>query len=349
MPNAVCFAYTPDMMPVDHRLPDRVELFDMLRAKDLQPFVTLGAESAFEGDVVHSSQLEGDTTDVPSKIQRSNLGLIVNRLDRSIKHESLDNPQLPPMINENDVRKIGYNKERAANEVLQPLGYGLPTSLVSSPADIEAFLEENDFHEYFLKPRHGSFGSGTHKLGKASVAKFFADNPDKFDKFIVQPGFDFTRQFPDTVKPLDRASSGHFEALNVDGKVKELRMYAFASPLKTTVYPAARVLRHDDKLNKSISNWFFVDPETVPETVVDQTLNTMARTSMMTGSLALYGAVDLGYGTADTSDPDWKVIEFNALAPVMISQADNKHVATQLKSLFSCQIRATIDYISANR
>jgi hypothetical protein len=187
MPNAVCFAYTPETLPVDSRLPDRVELFDMLRSKGMRPFVSLGAEAAFVGDQVQTSQLVGDTTAVPSKIPRNDLGLIVNRLNRSIKRDKLTNPLLPSMINENDVRKIGYNKERAADEVLLPLGYGMPTSVVSTPEDAEQFIQENDYGKYFLKPRHGKFGSGTHKLGKVSVAEFFSENPDKLDKYVVQP------------------------------------------------------------------------------------------------------------------------------------------------------------------
>jgi len=346
MSNAVCFAYAPEKLPADSRLPDRVELFEILKSNDLRPFVTLGGESAFTNDHINPSRLDGDVDPITSQLNRNELGLIVNRLDRSIKHDSLSNPDVPPMINENAVRKIGYHKERAAREILSPLGLSMPTALITSSDDIDRFVQEHDYDQYFLKPRHGSFSAGTYKMGKAALAKFYSDNPNMFDKHIVQPAYDFSRPFPRSIKSLTRSTNEEFDRLNVAGNTKELRMYSFVSPGKVDLYPAARVLQPDAASRKTVSAWFFVDPESIPQTLIEQATDVTTHIASITGSYAMYGAVDFGYGTADSQLPDWKIIELNILAPGMISRSENRFVATKLKTLLSNQIRATIDQVA---
>ena len=343
MKNPVCFAYAPNRLPSDLRLPGRPELFDILRCHDVTPFLTIGGETALAGQQAQIFQLPGDTVRVAEPIDVAAIALLVNRLDRSIKPERLPGLVIPPMINENAVRRIGYHKDLADREILEPLGYGMPTTVVVTPEDASAFAEAYQYDQYFLKPRHGNFGAGTHKLDRAGLAALFAANPDRLDKMIIQLAYDFSIPFPSSIKPLDRKTTEQFESLNIVGNTKELRMYGFVSPGKTRLFPAARVLRPNLKTGKTESTWFFVDPESIPRQVIGESHDVLQQTARRTGSLALYGAVDFGFGTADDNDFSWTVIELNCLAPGMISREQNVYVATKLQLLFADQIRSTID------
>ena len=206
----------------------------------------------------------------------------------------------------------------------------------------------DDYLSAIVKPRHGNFGGGTRMMGRAALKRFYLDNPQFLDKQIVQPAYNFKRAFPKTIKPYDQASAESFADLNRAGNIKELRMYSFLSPTGTTTFPAARVLSPQvDDPAKVFSKWFFVDPESVPESLSDDTIKIMQRTARVTGSLAMFGAVDFGYGPAGTEPSEWRVIELNALSPGMISRQEHFAVANKLQTLFSQQIRVTVDSYAA--
>ncbi|MDL2341700.1 MAG: hypothetical protein QFB87_01305 [Patescibacteria group bacterium] len=343
MTNAVCFAYQPEHLPPDTRLPDRAELFAKLRALDLDPFVSLNAEQAFGPDTVQAIGLDPKIKRDHRQIAFEGLGLIVNRLNRSIKSELLAVTELPTLINENAVRKIAWHKEVAAEQVLAPLDLGIPTALVTEPEDVDRFLEQYTAPRFILKPRHGNFGAGTHLLSRHRTLKFYSQHPDLLAKHVIQPAYNFNRPFPTSIKALNRQTAETFDACNRSGITKELRMYAFLSPTGVTTHPAARAVKPSADGKQLHSRWFFVDPESIPNELVTQTERVVQRTAQLTASRAVYAAVDYGYGTISGVSPSWQIIELNALSPGMINYKDNQLVADRLQTMFSQQIRDTID------
>lgn len=344
MKNTLCFSYQSEVLPCDSRLPDRAELFAKLRGLGLDPFVTLDGEAAFGADRVQVSGLDCQEVKTVQEVAFESIGLIVNRLNRSVKYEALPVDTLPPIVNENAVRRLVWNKDRVAEEVLEPLGLGIPTKLVSTRADIEAFLSQHFEQSFFLKPRHGNLGAGTRVLRRTALQKLYIQQPDLLDTQIVQPAYDFSAPFPKSIKPYDRKSAERFDELNTASLTKELRMYGFLSPGGLPTFPAARVVQPNRDRTRLDSEWFFVDPESVPDSLVRQTENVLARTAQLTGSLALLGAVDFGYGsTRKTTPPEWKIIELNGLSPGLISYAEHKTVADRLQTLLSQQLLATVE------
>lgn len=136
------FAYGPDTLPGDRRLPDRTALFGKLLQREVNPLVSLGAEAAFCDAAVETYRLVSDQQVAAyGQVALEHVGVLINRVDRSIKKQQLPHPeQLPPFINENETRSLVWRKDDAQARVLEPLGLGLPTTWIREAADIPALL-----------------------------------------------------------------------------------------------------------------------------------------------------------------------------------------------------------------
>ena len=145
-------------------LSGRPEIFAKLQDRELRPVVSLSAEAAFSEDGVQVHELvaaEEESLVMGETVAIEDLGLIVNRIGRSIKHDNLPaGTALPPMINENATRSLAHHKHRMYGEVLEPLAIGIPTRLVAEGHDIEDFLIGHEGDDFILKPDGGSESKG---------------------------------------------------------------------------------------------------------------------------------------------------------------------------------------------
>jgi len=338
MKDIVCLSYRADELPAGGNLSGREQLFDMLRGYDLQPVVSLGAEGAYQGDQLRVHELLSEqVAGAAGQVALQGVGLIVNRLDRSIKKDRLDQPQLlPPMINENTMRSLAFRKHRTNDEVLAPLGINIPTALVVSPEVVGNFLDTHQADEYVVKPNSGTNGRGVQRLDGASVRRLFAEQPDLYDKQIVQPAYDFQAAFPAGLRPYDAASAEAFEGWNRPGVNKELRIYGFHSPQQTTTFPVGRAIHGE------ADQWFFVDPESVPARLLERTAAAMRLAAEVSGSAAVLGTVDFGYGVLGDQAPDWRAIELNGKAPYVLGYDKHAGVADALRTQLAAQIAETV-------
>jgi hypothetical protein len=111
-------------------------------------------------------------------------------------------------------------------------------------------------------------------------------------------------------------------------------VYGFHSPAGTDVFPVARAIEAGDQ-------WFFVDPESLPNLVIEGTRKAIARAAEISGAQALFGTIDYGYGSSGDDEPDWHVIEFNGRMPYMVGYDTHVGVADILRENFATQIHAT--------
>lgn len=338
MKDVVCLSYRADELPTGGNLSGREQLFGMLRDYDLRPVVSLGAEGAYQDDQLRVHELlREQVIGAAGQVALSGVGLIVNRLDRSIKKDQLDRPELlPPMINENAMRSLAFRKHRADAEVLAPLGINIPTALAASPEAVRGFLDVHRANEYVVKPNSGTNGNGVHRVDGAGVWRLFAERPELYGKQIVQPAYNFRAAFPSSLRPYDAASAEAFEGWNRPGVDKELRIYGFHSPEQTTTFPVGRAIQG------GVDQWFFVDPESVPARLLERTAAAMQLAAEVSGSAAVLGTVDFGYGTLDDQSPDWRAIELNGKAPHVIGYDKHVGVAGALRTQFAAQIAETV-------
>lgn len=340
----VVLAYATATLPKDSRLSGRLALVEKLRQHDISTSVSLEGEKAFTASGLHVHNLgigrSGEALTIERLIGVATLGLIVNRLDRSIGSGGMVPAQLPPMINENKTRQLAWRKERVHNEVLGPLQLDMPTALIESPDDIATFLDtqEDSPDRFIVKSRHGNLGKGMRFVGRQELVEVFKDDPSLYGKRVVQPAYDFSGPFPTTLRPYDAASREAFEGWNVPNKTKELRVYGFHDVSGTAVFPAARTIENGD-------NWFFIDPDSLPTMLVRGTQAAIAKAAEISEAPALYGALDFGYGSQGDEAPTWKAIELNALAPYMIGYDKHADVADRLRTMFADQINRTIQEI----
>src|SRR5882757_1120317 len=106
MRDVVTFAYRGEMPPSDapgNNLPGRAEIFAKLQARELRPVISLHAEKAFTASGVEAHRLvAADELELIGAIALQEVGVLVNRFDRSIKKDRLPHQALMPhTINEN--------------------------------------------------------------------------------------------------------------------------------------------------------------------------------------------------------------------------------------------------------
>lgn len=330
----VCFAYRNGFGP-GKLMPDRPELFALLEEYDLRPVVSTGAEAAFddEGNVEVYELADDDTTVRPlGKLAlHSDVTTIINRVDRTIKIDGL-----PPTINEGPVRSLGHRKWDAHRKILEPIGIATPTLLIENTQYAVDFADQIDTAAYVAKPNTGTFSRGVQTVRREDIAQFFYDNPDTYGKYILQPAHNLTGRFPETIESLDDDLSRRlFAENNQPGITKEMRMYGFYAAGQTRTYPVARAVSNGDR-------WFFVEPDSVPKSLSEKTVQAMEQVAKVTGAAAIYGALDFGYDPTTSSDEasHWPVIEMNLRSPALVGKDKHPEVAMDLRRLFADRINA---------
>lgn len=338
MTKTATFAFRGESITPGGLLPDKKDLFDKLRDRDVQPIVSLGAEAAFTPDGVISHDLvnESDLRAV-GVTPREDVGVIINRLDRSVKLDDMPDSwrdDMPPVANNNTLRSLAFRKHRVQSEILEPLDAGIPTALIESIVDVDVFLQAYPAKEYVIKPTSGTFGKGVVHVKASEVMQQFAD-PEIFGKMIIQPAYDFSLDLPDSIRPYDEKAKADFEAVAKGDMAKEIRMYGMYSPDATVVYPVLRGLKD------GTDYWAAIDPDSVPEQVTNRSRDIIARIAHETGSRAVYSALDIGYGSLDGADPEFKEIEFNGRMPYLFGKDKHVAVAGILRDHLADQITAS--------
>lgn len=332
MSEAVLFAYNKGLH-TSLMLPGRAALFSMLEERQLRPVVSTGAEEAFsdEGSVsaleLINESGEETTREIGRMALHEEVKVIVNRADRSLKLSGL-----PPMINENATRSLGHRKWDMYTKVLEELGVAIPSHLITHDDATASFVAACPGNQVIVKPQVGTFGKGIQPVDRRNFATAFSENPDWDTTHLVQPAYDVTQPFPSAIRPYDMQERERFESLNVAGVRKELRMYGFYAYGNVEVFPVARSFINNE------DNWFFVDPETIPEAVNDGAKAIIRKVAQVSGAAALYGAADYVYGHAGDQDNHWPVMEVNTRAPYIIGFEAHYDAAYKLHSMFADKI-----------
>ena len=338
MTKTATFAFRGESITPGGLLPDKLDLFNKLKDRDIRPVVSFNAEAAFSSEGVESHDLlnESDTS-AAGITPREEVGVIVNRLDRSVKLDNMPDDwraNMPPVANNNTLRSLAFRKHRVQAEILEPFNAGIPTALVESIVDVDVFLQAYPAKEYIIKPTSGTFGKGVIRVKASEVMQQFSD-PESFGKMIIQPAYDFSFDLPDTIKPFDEQAREGFEAVAKGDMAKEIRMYGMHSPDATIVYPVLRGLKD------GVDYWAAIDPDSVPEHVTDRSRDIIQRIAHETGSRAVYSALDIGYGSLDGGDPEFKEIEFNGRMPYLFDKEKHVAVAGILRDRLADQIAAS--------
>jgi len=331
------FAHPKETLPEKSLLPNKKELFLKLLDRDIQPLLSFNGEQAFTDNGVEVSELMTEqTTRAFGDVALCDIGVVVNRLDRSFKQEDMRSAwdEAPvPISNENAMRSLVFRKHRVQDEVLEPLGLGMPSLLVESALDAERFMEEHPADQYIVKPTSGTFSKGVERL-QASQVMGSLRQPEKLGSVIIQPAFDFTIPMPKSMKPFDRESGDEFEIWARSNATKELRMYGFYDGEKTDVFPVARAMKDGQ------DHWIFVDPESLPDELAENTKRVLSSAADLTGSRAIYAALDIGYGSISTDkEPGYHVVELNGRMPYMIGYDKHAGVADTLRDMYANQLQ----------
>lgn len=327
----VVLSYRSEAAPGDGNLTGREQLFDKLRDLALQPHISGGAEDAYTEQSVAVRDLDSEAT---TQVALSSIGLIINRMNRSFNFDRMPlgaQEAMPPILNENAMRSLAFRKQRMWNEVLQPLGQGIPTLFLDRNADVDAFHSAQGAASYIVKPTNGFNGQGIVRLARDELSDLQLDATH-----ILQPEYDFTLPFPAGLRPYDTHSREAFEGWSTSDAPKELRVYGFHSPVSTEVFPVGRALKDGQ------DHWFFIDPESVPEPVIEQSRAAIAKTAEVSASSAVLATVDSGYGRVADEDPAFHAIELNGKAPYIIGYDKHAGVADLLRDILSQQIYQTV-------
>jgi len=339
--NTVVFSHPKESLPASSLLPDKVDLFSQLEERGLRPVVAFGGESAYlEVGVETHTLLDENTTRRAGATAIESVGFIVNRLDRSVRLDALPDAwreRHTPVLNENALRSLAYRKQRVQDELLEPLNMGMKTILAQSLEEIDEFLESTPASHYIAKPNSGTFSKGVVRLSRDEVAEYFKENQALLGSTILQPAYDFSVPFADSVKPYDAESSDLFDVWSQSNATKELRMYGFYANGKTETFPVARAMEN------GVDNWFFVDPSSLPEKLSQDTQAVFNRAANLTGSRAIHGALDIAYGSYDGNDPSYEVVELNGRMPYLIGRDKHADVSHKLRGMYADMIKDTIE------
>jgi len=335
--NKVIFSHPKELMPENTLMSGKPELFDKLRLRGLDPYVTMNSESAFNDEGVEVHELIDDHNALRvGEVALSDVSIIVNRLNRSIKKEDMPESWLEanlPIVNENELRSLAHRKHRMHEEVFEPLGLGMDTVLIESLVDAAIFVETHPAEAYIAKPTSGTFSKGVDRLRPQDVVSYFGDD-ERLGSVILQPAFDFTKPLPEYIKAYDGESRDDFQKWANSSFVKELRMYGFYGDGRVDAFPVGRAMTEGE------DHWFFVDPETIPSEVYDNTEKVFLRSAKLTGSRAIYGALDMAYGSYKSGeDPDYHIVEFNGRMPYMIGYDKHFGVADTLREKFADNLK----------
>lgn len=338
--NTALFAHRSETLPVKTLLPGKMELFNKLEQRGIRPVLSFKAESAFSDSAVETYDLTSETTvQKAGEVALADVGVIVNRLDRSVKRDEMPstwNDARIPALNENELRSLVFRKHRVQDEVFEPLDLGIPSVLVENIADASVFMELNPSAEYIAKPTSGTFSKGILRLSPDEVIETLNDET-KLGKTLLQPAYDFSESLPASFKAYDADAKDGFDTWARSHATKELRMYGFYTPDKTDVFPVGRAMKD------GVDHWFFVNPDSIPEKLFTDTRAVLSRAAQLTGSRAIYGAYDVAYGRKDKdSDPEYHAVELNARMPYLVGYDKHAGVADTLRDMKADQIQRII-------
>jgi hypothetical protein len=196
---------------------------------------------------------------------------------------------------------------------------------------------------YIVKPTSGTFSKGVERVARNDVMHYVAMS-EKLGTIIIQTAFDFTLPMPGSMRSFDNTSKDSFDTWAQSNATKELRMYGFYDGTDTDVFPVGRAMKDGQ------DHWFFVNPETVPSKLTDDTSNVLSRAAQLTGSRAIYAALDIGYGRVSTDEaPDYHVIELNGRMPYMIGYDKHEGVASILRDKFANQLQKVASQTATRR
>jgi hypothetical protein len=332
----VVFAYKGTKPKMGGNLFGIPQIFHLLQQRDLKPTVSLNGEDAFrnEGLEVHTLRLDESTVALKSLLNYATVKVLINRLNRSIDECQLPSTAvLPPVINDNNTRDLTNEKHRVYDAVFSPLDIGISTALLTSRDEAERFSTEFPASGYIIKPNRGIRGNEVIKLSGSRLSHL---GETTFDgSKIIQPAYDFTGALPSYLQPYDLASTELFNDVAASDASKELRIYGFHDPNQTKLFAVGRAIKDGEDY------WFFVDPDTLPAEVYEKSRAAFKTTAKVTGTIAMFGALDYGYGRVCDEDPGWHVIELNSKQPYMIGYDKHEGIAHKLRALFADQIYNT--------
>jgi hypothetical protein len=337
------FSYRKETMPSSSFIGSdgHPTLFEKISDRGIKPVVSLNAESAFEGDqiAVHE-RVSGETLSALGHISIESVGIVVNRLNRSFKNDVMPDRwrnDSPVIVNENQMRSLAFRKHRVQAEVFEPLGLGMPTKLLESDDDATEFMAAHQAEQYILKPNSGTFSQDVRRLSKEVIAdQSKIGLPEK--STIIQPAYDFTAPFDPSIRPFDIKSADEFYGWSQSDAVKEFRMYAFHSANRTSLFPVARAMQGGE------DKWIFVDPASIPDKLYHSTEQVIQRSASITGSRAIYAALDFGYGKLHPDDEnDYHAIELNGKMPYLIAHEKHADVANVLRDQYADMVQAAVE------
>lgn len=310
-------------------------VFGQLQAAGIEVVQTSNAEAAFtDQNVIGLTHNQGERNQ--RSLPHEQVGGIVNVLHRNVKLELLPESQRAPWINQNNVRTLGYHKQMMHDQVLLPLGLGIPTVLADSKPAVESFLAQQSTDSFIAKLNRGAGTNSTQILDRQQINAELTSQEWQEKPRVLQPAFDFTRPFPNSIRAYDTTAQENFNTFSNGDTVKEMRMYCFQALGETAVFPVGRNMGEGP-------NWFFVDPESLPEKLAEETARIATQVGAVTDTKSLYSAVDFGYGAMGSEDADWHVIEGNIRSPHMILEKAHAGVAMVLRKLFAEQLIITAD------
>lgn len=341
--HTICFALGKNNVERSRLLPYRAKLIEKLAERGVASVVA----HSYDGDQPYDFMSEVDVWQPAF----DNLGKMrVTSLGRTVLSESMDAvvnyyrtlsaPAHLPVINKGAVRRYGLDKAKAFTDIFVPLDLGISTFSAKNKADVVLALDTIESSRVVVKPIAGISGKGVVICERHELHDWAAKiTPDDSKPYIVQPYVDFTQSFPSMMKPYTTAEREHYEELSATGRSKELRMYSFYSSQGIDCFPVARASAQGDR-HMGEDNWFFVDPESVPSILVDDSTRVISRLAALTNAKSIYAATDWGYGAIDGADPAWSLIETNVRTPYLLGYDKHSEVADMVHELFAMHITA---------
>lgn len=181
-----------------------------------------------------------------------------------------------------------------------------------------------------LKPRNGMKSEGLHIGTKEQIAQIITSNDfDKNNAWILEEKLDFSPKIPllgrtpNDQELIDRA--------NRLGAPKELRVYTFGRNTDGSLISNC-VLRTVTGEEIALGNdrWVFVDPDSVPQEVLDASSEIAANFETHTGVKEMHLGIDWVYAREfGESEPRWINMEVNGTQPQLIYHSENAEVSKE--------------------
>lgn len=258
-------------------------------------------------------------------------------------------PLSVPMLNERPVLRYASDKVLTDRELFQPHGMSIRTFELATPADIEQAFAELPATHVVLKKVNGTLTEGLYIEDRQRAREILEQEllPGG-TRYLLQPAYDFTIAWPDSLRPYSEADTADLAQYATNTKPKELRMYFFyakdaqTGAVQVDCFPVARTSLTGTKYMQLPSNWFCIDPASLPDFIAAKTEAAARSLGDKTDSKALFGCIDWGYGAIGDEEPTWVCIEGNFRAPYLLSSDKHPVVGPLLYKKFA----ALIDHLA---